>query len=417
MIMKHNRLPIRAAAAVLAAALLAVSAAGCGMDRVQGFNLSVPDRISFDNQPNATVLAYDEVSTTYYRDSLNETEQKVYDLMKLALSNPQKPTSADLGVSEELEQDVMTYISECVWIDNPVFAQTQTNAIEYSFNGSVLTLTLKQSIDEYEAHMDRAEQALDKAREIAAEVDQNWTDYEKVKYLHDTIAKSCFYSVETKDTNNEAYGVLVLGESMCEGYTDAMMMLCLLAGIDSTATWFDGAVQDSGETINGHVWNVVQMDGEYYHVDVTTDDGNVTNNGAAEIRPQNQISYVRFGLTTEEYKAIFPEGVTWNPRNDDAIPPCTAEKYQYYRYNSLLFDSYNREEVADALARSYIQISKEGNTLSEVKFSNRAAYNQALADVDYLVGVYFPKAGISLGENYIYNSDDRQFVLGIPTKA
>ena len=409
--MKHHSILMRILAAAAAVVLMASALSGC-KGELQTMRLSVPSNIGFDNQPNEIVLAYDAVSSTRYRDSLDGLQQQVYDQMKLALSNPQRPTSQTYETSPELDQEQMTYIANCVWIDNPVFAQTQTGAIEYAVNGNMLTMTLKQSVEDYEEHMQRASEALDRAKEIAAKVDSSWSDYDKVKYLHDYISQNCFYSVETKDTNNEAYGVFVLGESMCEGYTDAFMMLCNLVGVDSTATWFDGYINDGEDPVNGHVWNVVQMDGEYYHIDVTTNDGNATTNGETQIRPADQISYVRFGLTTEEYKAVFPEGVTFNEHNEVALPPCTATKYQYYRYHNLLFDSYDRATVAEALARNYKEVSRNGNTLSEVQFTNRTAYNQALADADYMVHDYFQLAGIS-EERYVSNFDDRQLVLGI----
>ena len=63
----------------------------------------------------------------------------------------------------------------------------------------------------------------------------------------------------------EAYGALVEGSAICEGYAKAFKLLCNRAGI---------ACEIVGGTVNGeaHMWNYVQIGGDYYLVDATFDD-------------------------------------------------------------------------------------------------------------------------------------------------
>jgi len=100
--------------------------------------------------------------------------------------------------------------------------------------------------------------------------------------LHDYLALNCEYNwvignaswiaenygqvVETYGTEPvfSAYGALVDQDAVCQGYALAYQYLLGLNNIKS------GLV--TSDAIN-HAWNWVLLDGEYYHVDVTWDDG------------------------------------------------------------------------------------------------------------------------------------------------
>lgn len=60
-----------------------------------------------------------------------------------------------------------------------------------------------------------------------------------------------------------AYGALVEGDAVCQGYALAYKLLLDKCGIDSVLV-------TSNEM--GHAWNLVKLDGSWYHVDVTWDD-------------------------------------------------------------------------------------------------------------------------------------------------
>jgi len=81
------------------------------------------------------------------------------------------------------------------------------------------------------------------------------TEYDYDNYLKDTIP----------DDSYSAYGVFFKGTAVCQGYTYAAHLMLELAGIDSqivTGTANGG----------GHAWNKVNIDGDYYNLDVTWDD-------------------------------------------------------------------------------------------------------------------------------------------------
>ena len=65
--------------------------------------------------------------------------------------------------------------------------------------------------------------------------------------------------------NQSAYSALATGSSVCAGYARAFQMVCLQAGIP--CYYITGT--SKGEN---HAWNIVQINGAYYNVDLTWDD-------------------------------------------------------------------------------------------------------------------------------------------------
>lgn len=87
------------------------------------------------------------------------------------------------------------------------------------------------------------------------------TDYEKALWLHDWLLNNCSYDYSM--IYSHAEGALLRGKATCNGYHNAYRLLLAAVGIRS----------DSIEShTDNHVWTAVEMDGSWYHVDVTKDD-------------------------------------------------------------------------------------------------------------------------------------------------
>ncbi len=141
------------------------------------------------------------------------------------------------------------------------FTYTDYYAYEYAFNNNDLSrMTEKQSI------------TYAKMLEIMAEyINDSMDEYEKALVLHDYIVKNCRYNIEDLQNNNleeddyTAYGTLIIGESVCSGYAETYRTLLMMCGIESRTV--------SGKTDGeAHAWNLVKINENWYHVDVTWDD-------------------------------------------------------------------------------------------------------------------------------------------------
>lgn len=99
----------------------------------------------------------------------------------------------------------------------------------------------------------------------------NMTQFEAVQALHDYLVRNCAYDTTlangaepNETTIYGAYGALVNGSCVCQGYALAYKLLLKRAGLTAVLVMSDSM---------NHAWNMVQMDdGGWYHVDTTWDD-------------------------------------------------------------------------------------------------------------------------------------------------
>ena len=96
---------------------------------------------------------------------------------------------------------------------------------------------------------------------VLAQVDPDWSDLETALFLHDYLATHAQYD-ETLQIR-DAYTILVEGTGVCQAYTLAYRLLLNRVNITS------GTVTS---TSLNHIWNILLIDGNWYHVDVTWDD-------------------------------------------------------------------------------------------------------------------------------------------------
>ena len=121
--------------------------------------------------------------------------------------------------------------------------------------------------DEQEAEVDK------KVDEIMQKLDpENKTDYEKVSAIHDYICDNVEYeaAADEKDIKRTAYGALIEGRAVCQGYSVSLYRLLLEAGIDNRIVFGEGVSPDG--TAGAHTWNIVELYGKYYYMDITWDD-------------------------------------------------------------------------------------------------------------------------------------------------
>lgn len=87
------------------------------------------------------------------------------------------------------------------------------------------------------------------------------SDYQKALWLHDWLLTQLEYDNTLKWSSAES--ALTIGLGTCQAYESAYSMLLSTAGIENTET---------RDTYDGHTWNAMKLDGEWYQVDCTWDD-------------------------------------------------------------------------------------------------------------------------------------------------
>lgn len=141
--------------------------------------------------------------------------------------------------------------------------------ISYSYYSSGTIIVLRFFYDSYTD--DQKQAYADTIADAMTRIDEDMTDLEKAIVLHDYLAQNCAYAYKeylegTLSQHQQvysAYGALAEKRAVCQGYALAYSALLRTVGIDSYLCSSSGM---------NHAWNVVFIDGEWYHVDVTWDD-------------------------------------------------------------------------------------------------------------------------------------------------
>lgn len=152
------------------------------------------------------------------------------------------------------------------------------NEILLAFNYQASTGVIEYAVSKTER--DKMRKELDeKANAIISNIPETDSEYEKEKKINDYICQNTEY-VKTGDFVDSAYGCLINGKALCEGYSKAFKLLCNKVNIECDL--IVGYADDEG-----HMWNSVNIDNKHSFVDVTWND-----------RPE--FPYLYFNITTEQ---------------------------------------------------------------------------------------------------------------------
>ncbi|MCY9653492.1 transglutaminase domain-containing protein [Paenibacillus thiaminolyticus] len=161
------------------------------------------------------------------------------------------------------------------------------NVSKYSFQwkGSV-DYALVTVYVEYRETREQTQFVLNRAHEIVQEITApDDSPHQKVKAIHDYVVSHLTY--DEGMTKFTAYEALTEGKTVCQGYALLVHAMLIEAGIPGQI--IEG---EAGGTL--HAWNLVQLDGSWYHLDATWDDPLPNRDG--------QIRYTYYLRTDEEMR-------------------------------------------------------------------------------------------------------------------
>lgn len=97
---------------------------------------------------------------------------------------------------------------------------------------------------------------------------QNAADNKKAEFIHDYICERCKFSHDNTVKSHTVYGCLYENKAVCEGISRSYQLCMNKAGIDCRTIY--GKAKDK-DNLGYHVWNIIKINGNWYHVDVTWD--------------------------------------------------------------------------------------------------------------------------------------------------
>lgn len=315
----------------------------------------------------------------YAFSTLGVTEQNLYVEMLHALTGYVEEMEVSTLDTEEIDR-----VFQCILLDHPeIFYADGYSFVKYTLGEEVRKLTFTGTyIYDREEKQIREELLEEKINKALEEVPKEASDYDKVKYVYEWIVRHTEYDREAEDNQNIC-SVFLGGRSVCQGYAKAAQLLLQRLGIP--ATLVTGTVDNA----EGHAWNLVSIDHEYYYMDVTWADASYLLKNEEGIIGQQlpEISYDYLCVTTEELAK------THSFSDLIPLPECTAVKANYYVREGAWFTEVDTEQLKSLVDRYY----EEGRETLTIKCADEDVYRRMLEELLDRQQIF----------NYLHSPDDR----------
>lgn len=353
-----------------------------------GFTMVTPDDFNISKE-------YTYINSKYGYCSLSEKDKKLYDQL----------AEKSYIVADKADENDRYYLSKIV-TDNTVtdvkFLQVLTAYLmdnpqqfwvnDYSTYMNVGDKRVFQCYSYVSASdvIDMQKAFLSKVTDIVNLLPENVkSEYERELYCHDYIVDNCIYQDDGDDwIKYSTYGAIINGYSVCTGYSQGMQLLLSCLGVDSALVTGEG----QGE---GHQWNIVNIEDNWYHVDPTWDDTDV--NGLSD---QNQYfaKYDYFNLTTQQisrdhtianlYENMTEQDIATGGKGKYAslfnlfLPDCSSIDYNYFYYNSATITKIDGE-LEDNVTQKLIEAVNAQKPLFPIYIADSLDYDTAFNAMFY----------------------------------
>ncbi|MDD2376841.1 MAG: hypothetical protein PHD15_05630 [Clostridia bacterium] len=156
------------------------------------------------------------------------------------------------------------------------------------------------------------------------------SDFEKELIIHDNIVKDVKYYNETTEISNvpevyhTIYGVLIEKQAVCDGFAKTMQILLDRCNIENI--FITGNINETP-----HAWNMVRLDSEWYHLDLTSDKYVKEADGT-----NKTVAHTYFNVTDEFI--LKSHGID----DQESNPIAQSTNYNYYiKTNTYIYSTQN----------------------------------------------------------------------------
>lgn len=394
----------RAAAALLAAALLVGCLTGCSPHPARRTRPEAP--LDQTVQPVAAdAPAAETDALRWYYDRLSPTGQQLYREMLPIVAARQPQGSLTPAPKEELDA---AFSALCA--DHPeLFWLTSYGGIYSSVNGQVEEVLFRPGYSMTEQEIQQAERLLQAARDrllqqLQAACGPAASDADRALYLYEQLACGTRYD-EQAPSSQTVLSCLVYGRAVCAGYSRALQYLLNAAGIP--CTYVSGTADGQP-----HAWNLALLDGSWYYLDATWGDTDLTVCGP-DGAERELIRYEYFTMTLPQLLADHtPDGDGW--------PDAAQEAGLYAVRSGGVFSRFDPEETEARLCSA----ARRGDPGLCLFFADDAAYAGACAALergDFALLLHRAAAEIPTLEDdtltYLRNDARRVLLLVLPYRT
>lgn len=302
--------------------------------------------------------------TRHYNDTLTGADKEIYDLLVNGVRQmePEIDVSAYGKAYHEIDEiwtamchdhPEFHWHNQYYWTpersENGTIAKVKPNYYISAEERDSRQQEIEAVLDQYLAGITEETGDFDAALQVFLNLAKE-VDYDSIALARQKAKEGIFaHHRDTPDDLRNLYGALVQKKAVCAGYAVAYQYLLQQVGIE--------AITISGTAGGPHAWNIIKMEGDYYHVDATWGDGSNTDPAKNSEEP----SFAFFGLTDQDIlkaRSVNPEPPT---------PPCTATACNYFVRNGLYFTAYDHMVVKEHL----VAFLKDGTKKRvDLRFSN-----------------------------------------------
>lgn len=306
----------------------------------------------------ADVVEIEEGHQEYYFKLLSKDEKRAYREMQKGVKDRKKEFYVTTADGEKIDKAYYALLKdhpELFWIHN----RKQVYKTTYGKNDYCLFAPgYSYSAEEMKEIQMSMEQAY---KEVLTFISLGADDYEKVKAVYTYLIDLAEYEISEDDQS--IAGIFWKKRAVCAGYAGAAQYL--LERLEIPCIYVEGTAKESQE---GHAWNIVQIDGQYYYMDITNgDQPEFLEGDAAQLVEHKTILYDYLCPFPEEYEKMY------TPSSEFAIPPCTKTDKNFYVLNQACFDAYDWEQLYDLCCLRL----DSGAAVIRFKFRTQEGFDQA----------------------------------------
>ena len=306
----------------------------------------------------------------YFNLLETDSEKRAYNAMLMAVEQGYARVSLPMLDNARIQTVYNAFI-----YDNPQYFYIDSFSVTVSTFTTTLNLTYAQEWTD-ENRLSQAKTVFENGivwfeDKIPAD------DYGAELYFHDYIVDNCTYFLDEGETAefakilpeeqqrrikpfSNAFAALVDARAGCEGYAKLMKVLLDSAGIEN---YLVSGNADNGETVAAHMWNVVKIDGEWYHLDCTWDD-------PLDSKVPDEITD---GYRNYEFFNVTDEYISKTHTDFSVTAPCNSLDANYYVKSGAYFDGKDPAAMVDHLSEEAEKCSR----FVSFRFSDTKAFDEA----------------------------------------
>lgn len=292
----------------------------------------------------------------YAYTSLNGTAKEVYEEVYNAMTEFEESVNVSTVDEDVLEQAFYAVLAdhgEIFWVDGYKYT-------EYTKNDRVISMDFQPAYTMDQTQMQSYQRKVEvKVKDILSGISANASDYEKAKYVYETLASTVAYQ-EDSPNNQNILSVFLGGSTVCQGYASATQYLLSLLGV--TCVTVSGTAMGTP-----HAWNLVCLDGQYYYMDTTWGSSSYTG---GEGMAEGYVDYSYLAITSQELFSTHVPDYTFS------LPVCNSIEDNYYVQEGLYFTEWNSTAIGEKIKEQ----KEQKNGVVSLKFSYDELYQLA---VDY----------------------------------